>query len=353
MKALAGIFAALTIVAGCSDAAEPELAEETPISAEGTTAAIDALERGEVVISIDEMPNYGREATIARDLRAAGVTATVFVVGERLGTIVPREGSSYGTIDRIADLRSVLENGHLVANHTYSHPIAGAAKAPFNPAGRSYASLLEGSATDRQQAVREVVWTQQLILQAIKDAGGAEPGRYAGQLRRWFRPSGGSWNGSTSPTIFKRELGRLAASDANFSGFEAPIGWHVPVPPQRCGSKPLVRNGVIDRGQVACRAREGSIVDWECHSIFKIDPSAMSASACAENYLNALGRVGEKGVVLFHGNLDAGDYSRALLSAFVTKVRARVVAGKNVRIVHPDCAFGSRRAAAVAAGLCR
>jgi peptidoglycan/xylan/chitin deacetylase (PgdA/CDA1 family) len=345
-KSLVTFAAAVTV--GCSAAEPPSTGDDLATE----SATIGALQSGEVVISIDEMPNYGKEAAIARALRDSGITATIFVVGERPGEIAPREGSAYGAVRRVADVKSLLENGHLLANHTFSHPIGGAAKAPYNPAGRSYAQLLAGRADERQQALREVVWTQQLILRAISDAGGADPGLYAGQLRRWFRPSGGSWNGAASQALFDRELRRLAINDSNFAGFVSPVGWHVPVPPVRCGGAPLIRNGVINRSELACRVSEGSIVDWQCHDVYRIDPNAMPPAACADAYVNALARNGDKGVVLFHGNLDTDDYAQKTILSFVGKARARVVGGKNVRIVHPDCAIPASRKAVAANGFC-
>jgi len=359
---LLGLLGALTLAVGCvseDPAAEDndEMGESSEaIVAPDTSSRTNALERGELVLTIDEMPNYGKEEAIARALRESNVTATIFIVGERLGSVRPRDGSVYGAIESVQNIDSLLQNGHLLANHTYSHPIGGAAKAPYNPRGCSYASMLagEGCPNGKQQAIREVVWTQQLIIEAVKRAGGADPGRYAGQVRRWFRPSGGSWNGAGSQSVFSSELDRLVSTgDTTFSGFEAPIGWNVPVAPRQCGGAPIIRNGVIARDQAACRAREGSLVDWECHALYRLDASFMPPAKCADNYMAAVARAGDKGVALFHGNLDTDNYSQALMLSFIAKARAKEVGGKKMRIVHPDCAIPSTRTAAVSRGLCQ
>ena len=326
------------------------------IVAPDTSSRTSALERGELVLTIDEMPNYGKEAAIARALREADVTAAIFIVGERLGSIRPRDGSVYGAVESVRNIDSLLQNGHLLANHTYSHPIGGAAKAPYNPSGCSYARMLdgEGCPNGKQQAVREVVWTQQLIIEATKHAGGAEPGRYAGQVRRWFRPSGGSWNGGRFAGCLlagarpPREHGRY---DVSPGSRRQSVGAST-VAPRQCGRAPILMNGVIDRAQAACRAREGSLVDWECHALYRIDASFMPPAACADNYMTAVARGGDEGVALFHGNLDTDNYSQALMLSFIAKARAKEVGGKNMRFVHPDCAIPSSRPAAASRGLC-
>jgi peptidoglycan/xylan/chitin deacetylase (PgdA/CDA1 family) len=323
-----------------------------PVVSANALAPIAALGSNEVVVTVDEMPNFGKEAALARSLRERDVTAAVFVVGERVGTVTPRDGSRYGgDVTVRTGLEAVLENGHLVANHTYSHPIQGAPKAPFNPRGCSYAQLVASPDCPggRLQAAREVVWAQQLLLAAVNRAG---PGR-AGQLRKWFRPSGGSWGpGATTASFLSGQLAELAnAGDPNFAGFEAPILWHVPVANRSCGATPLIRNGAIDRTVADCRAREGSLVDFECHDLYQLDPAFMPPQRCADNYVRGVAAAGRRGVVLFHGNLDTDDYSKKTIESFVDKVRAGA-AGGGVTIVHPDCALGATRGGAVARGAC-
>jgi peptidoglycan/xylan/chitin deacetylase (PgdA/CDA1 family) len=331
------IFASLLALTACGGGPAESLdeADEAIVSSDAT-ARISALGANEIVVSIDEMPNFGKEKALAESLKNKGVTAVVFAVGERIGTVDPKSGSRYGqNVTVLHGLEHVLASGHLVANHTYSHPIGGAPKSPFNPRGCSYAQMATDARCGEMQAARELVWTQQLLIAAVNRAGA----QYGPQLRRWFRPSGGSWDASTARHI-TAQLDELARGDRNFSGFEAPIGWHVPVA-SRCAAGPLVRGGVIDRELAGCRAREGSLVDWQCHDLYKVDRTFMPPEACADSYLRGVAAAGNKGVVLFHGNLDTDDYSRKTIESFVTKVRA---AGR--RVVHPDCAVPATRAAA-------
>lgn len=85
------------------------LADSHTIQLLGSHVAALATSRRSVVLSFDDGPNPISTPAILTALRARGVKATFFLIGER--------------IERYPQLaRRIVAEGHQVGNHSYSHP---------------------------------------------------------------------------------------------------------------------------------------------------------------------------------------------------------------------------------------
>lgn len=307
---------------------------------------VGQLRENQLVVTIDESPHVEDEvdwtARLAESLKSGAIQAEAgtavqalfFLVGNRLAisdaayTLPGANSNSLSVNSRSANFRAgtltpLLQNGHFVANHSFSHPVGGVRHATFNPAGRGYDGLMSSrSATERQQAFRELIWTHTLIHEALRTTG-ADSSRYL----RLFRPSGGSWAGLAEAQALHAQVAPVAR---NYGG---PVGWTIP-----------------ERGRRA---------DWECFRTLRagITESELRTHArdcVAQNYTPGLQGARFKGLVLFHGNLifqatvpaangvrasnKKVSYSEFVVEEFVRQTKAQ---NSNVRFVSPTC-FVSR-----------
>lgn len=232
--------------------------EDSMMTAGVSSSFTENLRHGEVVITIDEVPHTPESDDIAAYLADEGITAVFFVVGNRVGTV-----NANGQITSLhaERLRAVVENGHLIGNHSYDHPVG-------NP---SFCDLT----TTRQ--LQQIVFTHRIIDSAVKQLGSS----YVGNMRRWFRSPGNDWDAGCAalPQTLEGHLG----------GFRGNVSWSVPDPGHR-------------REDIFCGTRD----------------STSQYARCMDPYLSDL-RAAGKGNVLFHGNLDL---SKEMIENFVTRARA-------------------------------
>jgi peptidoglycan/xylan/chitin deacetylase (PgdA/CDA1 family) len=262
--ALLSAVAALSTLAACAMEVEghddplTNDREDSMLTAGVSSAFTQNLQPNEVVITIDEVPHTPYSDDVARYLAAEGISAVFFVVGNRVGTV---NGSGQITSLHPQRLRSIVENGHLLGNHSYDHPVA-------NP---SFCQL-----TNTQQ-LQQIVFTHTLMDTALKQLNPA----YVGNMRRWFRSPGNNWNSGCSalPQTLQGHLG----------GFRGNVSWSVPTPGQR-------------NEDIFCSTRD----------------HATQYARCMDPYMSDL-RAAGKGTVLFHGNLAL---TKAMIENFVARARA-------------------------------
>jgi peptidoglycan/xylan/chitin deacetylase (PgdA/CDA1 family)/TolA-binding protein len=74
-----------------------------------------------VALTFDDGPHPRYTEQVLALLRKYGIRAVFFEVGSNLGTVDP---AGHATLSRTGEVsKKVLEDGHTIANHTYSHPI--------------------------------------------------------------------------------------------------------------------------------------------------------------------------------------------------------------------------------------
>lgn len=178
----------------------------------------------EIVITIDDGPTVGVTDKMLDVLKKYKVQAAFFVVGNRVN-------NNRHLLDRMS------AEGHIVANHTVTHP--------------NFTSI---SATN---ARREILDAHDLIEQYITNT------QYL-----YFRAPGGNWRSSYARTF--NTFNSLA------DDFKGPINWDIG------GSVNYERNGEI---------REAA--DWACWS------KRMSVKTCLDGYIKETLRK-KGGIVLFH-----------------------------------------------------
>ncbi len=186
---------------------------------------LDKMNTKEIALTFDDGPRT-ESVAFAQWLKDQGVVATFFMTGT---SIVSNE-TTRGAPAKIAAM------GHLVANHTYSHPT--------DP---SFAALTGPAMID------EIAKTDRLIASSIP-AG----------VPSLLRTSGGSWSSTVSATLNGH------ASTKHYLGN---IYWDI-------------------GGAMA----EGFGADWACwSSAYRLTPAA-----CGARYLKEIAARGNKGIVLLH-----------------------------------------------------
>lgn len=134
----------------------------------------------EVCLTFDDGPGdsaRGKTIAIAEFLHCEGIAATFFVVGHRIESAGGRE-----TLKRLVQL------GHSIGNHTFSHP--------------DLPTLMK---QDGQAVVRELVQTHHLIEEFVE-----------GKLLT-FRPPFGTWDEAVAEAM---------GSVKEFEAYHGPITWH-------------------------------------------------------------------------------------------------------------------------------
>ena len=185
--------------------------------------------RYEIVLTIDDGPTYGVTDKILNSLRKYGVEATFFVVGQRVPS-------------KEALVARMVREGHIVANHTYTHPTSRQWRF-FNNTQK------QSEFTRAHNVISKYTYNSDYL---------------------YFRAPGGYWN---------RDLANLANSTPFARKLKGPILWDIG------GTKPT-RNSA---GRYVLAA------DWACWS----GNSRVSVSQCLEGYINETVKK-KGGVVLFH-----------------------------------------------------
>ncbi len=265
LKTLAALVAAsLGVLSACAvevdgnDDPVTDGREDGMLTAGVSSSFSQNLQQGEVVLTIDEVPHTPGSDDVARYLSSQGISAVFFVVGNRVGTV-----NTAGQVTSVHPerLRAIVENGHLIGNHSYDHPVG-------NP---TFCEL------GNTQQLQQIVFTHTLIDTALKQLNPA----YVGSMRRWFRSPGNNWNAGCSalPQTLEGYLG----------GFRGNVSWSVPAPGNR-------------REDIFCATRD----------------HASQYTRCVDPYMSDL-RAAGKGTVLFHGNLGL---TKAMIQNFVERARA-------------------------------
>ena len=194
----------------------------------------------EIVLTIDDGPTKGVTDKILDSLKKYQVKATFFVVGKRV------KGKEYL-------LRRMLNEGHIVANHTYDHP----------------------------RDIRKY-GTQQMKNEFIKAHNSIVP--YMGNSDYYyFRAPGGTWSPHVANVANSTQLGR---------DFRGPIMWDIGGSVKRSG------NGVL-----------AAAADWACWS----RNYGYTARKCLEGYVNET-KSKRGGIALFH---DLNMKSATLIDAYI------------------------------------
>lgn len=271
------------------------------------------LRRGEVVITIDEVPHRNPvTGTFASDeiatyLEKEGIHAVFFLVGERLGNVDPATGAPR-SVD-VNAVRRIFEGRHVIANHSYFHPIQGSeartSHQQASPACRpSYDAKLSFSQLPVLCQALEIHWTHQLIRSAVGRLGGENWRR----VRRWFRPPGADYSYQKSSAL-DQMLINVGYANPTYTG---PFSWNIP----KAGEE-----------------------DFRCFH------ARIPAATCADRYIAAFRATDYRAIALFHGNLTRGkeNYSLAVLQQFVARLKQlRASSGIPIAFPHPDCvAWGS------------
>jgi peptidoglycan-N-acetylglucosamine deacetylase len=185
----------------------------------------DKMNAKEIALTFDDGPRT-ESIAFAQWLKDQGVVATFFMTGESVVS---------NATTRTAPAK-IAAMGHLVANHTYTHPIK-----------PSFASL------SSSQMIEEIAKTDKLIASSIP-AG----------VPSLLRTSGGSWSSTVSATL---------NGDPSTKHYLGNIYWDI--------------GGAMD---------EGFGADWACWgSAYKLTPAA-----CGARYLKEIAARGNKGIVLLH-----------------------------------------------------
>ncbi|MEM9493572.1 MAG: polysaccharide deacetylase family protein, partial [Myxococcota bacterium] len=232
---------------------------------------------GEFVLTFDDGPRAS-SAQLATLLRNRGVTGLFFAVSSHLGS---KSGNNV-TLNTThhSTIRAILDNGHILANHSHNHCIGGSSAC----GGKSFAQL------SRSDALRQIELPHAIMSATIAKLGHSPRNK----LLHFFRSPGNSWSSSAAEHV------RYARIPDTYFG---PIAWDLPV-----------------RGEE----------DFRCWS------QGMSVSQCAQRYLSAVDR-GEvtKGVILVHDNFEqATELTRMIIDG---------LHARGMRFVHPRCIIGCTR----------
>jgi len=199
--------------------------------------------RYEIALTIDDGPTKGVTDRVLNILKKYKVKATFFVTGKRV------------TSKKKYLLKRMLNEGHLVGNHTYNHPTAST--------WRSYSN-----AQKQNEFVRAHNAT-------------AAYSRNADFL--YFRAPGGYWTPN---------LAKLANSTRIGRDLKGPILWDIG------GSVKVTSSGVVARA-----------ADWDCWSRRR----NYSVKTCLQGYINET-KAKRGGVALFH---DLKSQTASLLEAYI------------------------------------
>lgn len=304
-------------------------------------AATGCLKPGQIVITIDESPAPGISTAIANHLQSEGIAAVFFLVGDRL---VPRsyaadpcsqnsdgatsESGPEGVVfacrnnqldpvsprppviqdsgaTRLQELKDILDSGHFIANHSFTHPVRAKGKLIFDEPSENFDQL------SAARAAKELVWTHSVINQMM---GALPEGTPKDRFLKWFRPPGGSW-----PFDSQRSDELSRATFGMVSNYVSPTLWSVPARPSAGSTEPKA--------------------DWQFFQLFRQQPDptiqATFVESTVQSYLRDLEQAKHTGLVLFHANLQhinaSEPFSLAVIKSFVKSVRER----GGVEIVDP------------------
>lgn len=220
---------------------------------------IERLHRGykEVVITIDDGPTVGVTDRILDILDKHNVQATFFVVGNR--------AKQHPEL-----MARMAREGHIVANHTVTHPHIGKIADDVN----FFTRRLKRSA--KRKIRQEILGAHELISPYLGNA-----------TKYYFRAPGASWNSKATDLLNKTDIG------PNYYG---PILWDI--------------GGQLDKDSSGFVRRAA---DWGCWS------RGWSVQECLQGYINeTLEKRG--GVALFH---DLSSKSTQLIEGYIKELKAR------------------------------
>lgn len=220
---------------------------------------IERLHRGykEIVITIDDGPTDGVTDKILDILEHHNVQATFFVVGNR--------AKKHPEL-----MERMTREGHIVANHTMTHPHIGKLAQDVN----FFTRRLKKSA--KKKIRQEILGAHELLSPYL----GNSPKYY-------FRAPGASWGSKASDLLNKTDI------SLNYYG---PVLWDIG------GQLDKTSSGFVRRA-----------ADWGCWSY------GWSVQECLQGYVNETLEK-EGGVVLFH---DLSTRSTQLIEGFIKKIKAR------------------------------
>jgi len=159
------------------------------------------LQDGEVVFTVDDGPGSHSEA-MAEALAQSGASATFFVVANHFGRserLEPGPGDALTLLPGgLKPLAAILDRGHAIANHTYSHP------------------NLQTLTDARLRA--EVVDAHRLMEMAVTKLGYSPSSHH--HLLRFYRSPGNHWLPRLASLLNIQALAR----------YRGPVGWDVPAP---------------------------------------------------------------------------------------------------------------------------
>ncbi len=204
--------------------------------------------RKEIVLTIDDGPSVGVTDEILNSLKEENVKATFFVVGKKAS-------------DAPELIKRIVDEGHMVANHTYNHKIL--------------TTVLS----------REPNW-KDIVHQEFYDAHDfIKP--FTTQQKNWyFRAPGGAWKKEIADVI------NLHPDGVNTIG---PLYWDI-------GGELKATNG-----------KYISSADWDCWK------KQVSTANCLEGYINESQKF-LGGVVLFH---DVNIKSAELIKLYIKIMKAK------------------------------
>ena len=258
---------------------------------ENTTSTVNALSRNsptprlinkQVLITIDESPFTPQTDLIARSLRAQGITAVFFLVGDKLSDNAANVVKPNGDVGPTyyGKLRAIIENGHYVANHSLTHPC------DF------------GKRTANFQA-NEIIKAHRVIYKSLERLGNVtheNTGKTIdpkSRFLRWFRPPCGSWDANKANDI-QANIQNWGGSQT-FGPYKGPISW------------------TIGKG----------IEDFTCVDPRKHPNGIKTAKQCSDAYMVHYKKY-KKGVALFHGNIASpsnSEYVHDMINHFIKSVK--------------------------------
>ena len=212
-KRLKAIFIAVLpfILAACMSATPlNNTAENSETkSLGGSLVTESSLGDGEVIITIDESPFTPQTDLISDYLRSEGITAVFFLVGDKLSAARNLSDDPNRVEYYPEKLRKIIEDGHYIANHSYTHPC-------------NYGQLSEATQAS------EIIRTHVLISRATRFLGEldilGEQKPAASTFKTWFRPPCGSWDNSKAARIRQLLIQNGGQVMKSYSG---PVMWNL------------------------------------------------------------------------------------------------------------------------------
>lgn len=181
-----------------------------------------------LALTFDDGPNRTSTRDILETLKEYNVPATFFV----LGSLAERNSDV---------MKEIYDDGHLLANHTYSHPALG--KISFWSRKRT--------------AKKEILKAHEILSPYYRSTDGL-----------YFRAPENSWHKSLASYLNKQD---------ELSKYVGPVMWDI-------GGSMNVKGNQITQA-----------ADWACW----VSPYKLSPSECAQGYLNEIKRK-KGGIVLLH-----------------------------------------------------